>query len=135
MDDNHTKLNPKDNMVQAGTTSHNKESEPIGISSAQELMEPIRAPELSKEVAGYIEQREKMKVPPDLKSMGVQATDDVHGSTGPTFPISDEKIEEGLHQPVNSSWRWLSQFLLYHLQKMHLTLKKVHGHVVRVARG
>lgn len=132
MDDSHT---PLKTVPQISTHSHNKEVEPASTSTPKEVMEPIRAPELSKEVAGYIEEREKMKIPPDLKSMGVQATDDVHGSTGPAFPISDEKIEEGLHQPVNSSWRWLSQFLLYHLQKMHLTLKKVHGHIVRVARG
>ena len=134
MDDNHTKLNPQSDAAQISTPSHNKEAEPVA-SSHQEMMEPIRAPEVSKEVLGYIEQREKMKVPPDLKNIGVQATDDVHGSTGPTFPITDEKIEEGLHQPVNSSWRWLSEFLLYHLKQMHFTLKKVHGHVVRVARG
>lgn len=134
MSDNHTKLNPQDDAAQISTPSHNKEAEPVA-SSHQEMMEPIRAPEVSKEVLGYIEQREKMKVPPDLKNIGVQATDDVHGSTGPTFPITDEQIEEGLHQPVNSSWRWLSEFLLYHLKQMHLTLKKVHGHVVRVARS
>ncbi len=150
MNDSHTPLqNASDGLVpnpsgmpddvgtdspQVSTTSHQKETEPIS-SAHQEMMEPVKAPEINKEVLGYIEQREKMKVPPDLKSMGVLATDDVHGSTGPTFPISDEKIEEGLHQPVNSSWRWLSQFLLYHLERLHLTLKKVHGHVVRVARG
>lgn len=139
MDDNHTplKTDPSDGSTgspQVGTPSHQKEAEPIS-SPALEMMEPIRAPEINKDVLGYIEQREKMKVPPDLKNLGVQATDDVHGSTGPSFPLTDEKIEEGLHQPVNSSWRWLSEFLLYHLKQLHFTLKKVHGHVVRVARG
>lgn len=134
MGDNHTKLNPQDNSVQSTTPSHNKEAEPIS-SSAQEMMEPIRSPELNKEVIGYIKEQEKVKIPPDLKNLGVQATDDVHGSTGPSFPITDEKIEEGLHQPVNSSWRWLSEKLVYHLKQLHLNLKKVHGHIVRVARG
>ena len=59
----------------------------------------------------------------------------IQGTNGPIFPITDEKIEEGLHQPVNSSWRWLSEFLIYHLKQMHLNLKKVHGHIVRVARS
>ena len=139
MNDTHTPLKTDSHgstsSSQVSTTAHNKEAEPISSSAPQEMMEPIRAPELSKEVAGYIEQREKMKIPPDLKSIGVQATDDIHGSTGPTFPLTDEKIEEGLHQPVNSSWRWLAEFLLYHLKQTHLTLKKVHGHIVRVARG
>lgn len=125
---------PQVSSGQISTPSHQKEAEPVSSPSV-EMMEPIRSPELNKEVVGYIQEQEKMKIPPDLKSMGVQATDDVHGSTGPSFPISDEKIEEGLHQPVNSSWRWLSTFLIYHLEKMHLTLKKVHGHVVRIARG
>lgn len=131
MDDNNT---PLKKSPQISTPSHQKEAEPVS-SPSLEMIEPVRAPELNKEVLGYIEQREKMKVPPDLKNMGVQATDDVHGSTGPSFPISDEKIEEGLHQPVDSSWRWLSERLIYHLKKMHLALKKVHGHIVRVARG
>lgn len=132
MNDSHT---PLKTAPQISIPSHGKEVEPASTSTPQETIEPIRAPELSKEVAGYIEQRDKMTISPDLKSLGVQVVDDVHDSTGPTFPITDEKIEEGLHQPINSSWRWLSQFLMYHLEKMHFTLKKVHGHIVRVARG
>ena len=116
------------------TPTSGKETEPAPH-QPQEMMEPIRAPEIGPEVSAYIEQRDKMTVPPDLKSMGVRAADNVHGSTGPAFPISDEKIEEGLHKPVNSSWRWLSETLVYHLKQLHLTIKKVHGHIVRVARG
>lgn len=130
MDSAHTPLK----NTQISTPANGKETEPA-LRQSSEMMEPTRAPEISPEVAKYIEQRDKMTVPPDLKSMGVQATDNVHGSTGPAFPISDEKIDEGLSQPVNSSWRWLSETLLYHLKQAHLTLKKVHGHIVRVARG
>ncbi|MBP6045151.1 MAG: hypothetical protein WAT72_02335 [Microgenomates group bacterium] len=130
MDDSHTPL--KNPLISTPTSG--KETEPAPH-QPQEMMEPIRAPEIGPEVSAYIEQRDKMTVPPDLKSMGVRAADNVHGSTGPAFPISDEKIEEGLHQPVNSSWRWLSETLVYHLKQLHLTIKKVHGHIVRVARG
>lgn len=114
------------------TSTLTKESEPVGSQRPVEMMEPSRPPEIGPEVAAYIEERDKMTITPDLASMGVQTTDNVHGSTGPAFPISDEKIEEGLRQPVSSSWRWLSETLLYHLKQAHLNLKRVHGHIKRV---
>ena len=128
MDATHTPLK----NTPTSTLTNQKESEPIGAQRPVEMMEPTRAPEISPEVSAYIRKRDEMTVPPDLASMGVQTTDNVHGSTGPAFPISDEKIEEGLRQPVSSSWRWLSETLLYHLKQAHLNLKRVHGHIKRV---
>lgn len=135
MNNNHT---PLQNDDQKSTTSAPlKESEPVGVTQ-HETIRPIEEPELGKEVVDYLKKTDeslKKKVAPDLKALGLTITDDMSTTTGPVFSISDEKIEEGLRQPVNSSWRWLSELLLYHLKQMHFTLKKVHGHIVRVARG
>lgn len=128
MDDNNT---PLKTTPQQSSPSLNKESEPISTSSS-EALEPIKEPEMNPEVAKFIEQKEKMTVPPDLSNMGVQTTDSNVAVANFSFPITDDKILEGLHQPINSSWRWLSEFLLYHLKQAHLTLKKVHGHIKRV---
>lgn len=113
----------------------NKEKEPplreaITIEEKVEL-EPI------KEVAPYVEvKKETIKLPPDLKRIGVQAisTPQFSQLQSVKLPISDDKIITGLHAPVTSSLRWLATLALYLLQMAHLQLKVVHGKIVRVFR-
>ncbi len=118
------------------SVSPHKEAEPIpkaGEAAIQEVVE--HRPE--EEVRPFIKARaETIKLPPDLTKMGVQATvttkfpsfEDVH------LPLTDDKVLVGLQAPVTSSLRWLATLAWYILQKAHLTLKKVHGHVVRVIK-
>ncbi len=43
------------------------------------------------------------------------------------LPLSVEKLEEGLHKPITSGWRWLAELTKYILGKFHLTIKKIGG--------
>ncbi len=93
--------------------------------------------EPAKEVKSYLKVRkETIKLPPDLKKIGVQAvsTPQFSQSQSIKLPLSDEKIIAGLHAPVTSSLRWLATLALYLLQMAHLQLKVVHGKIVRVFR-
>jgi hypothetical protein len=97
----------------------------------------IEHKELDEEVKPHVQVREEtMEVPPDLQQMGVAATPTTHFQTQQvtTTLIPDEKIVEGLHQPVSSSFRWLAELALYILKHAHITLKKVHGKIMRVVK-
>lgn len=115
-----------------------KETEPIIIEPKKEVFEvqEIVEKEPSVEVRPYVEvKKEAIEIDEELKKAGLQP---VSGSIkfpdyrSLKFPISDEKVLEGLHAPVNSSLRWLAEFIVYILKKFHIQLKKVHGKVVRV---
>ncbi|MBI2051926.1 hypothetical protein HYT33_04160 [Candidatus Roizmanbacteria bacterium] len=87
------------------------------------------------EVSPYIKHREEIiRVPKELEEMEVHAKET---PIFPTFenipiPISDEKIVQGLHKPITSSFRWLAELALYLLRKMHIALKVIHGKVTRI---
>ncbi len=115
-----------------------KESEPIlRPAEKYEVKEAIEY-EPEEEVKPFVQPRaETITLPPDIKKLGVQA------STTTQFPtfqnvktlISDDKIVSGLHQPVTSSIRWLATLALYILQQAHLTIKVVHGKILRVVKN
>ena len=120
-----------------------KEGEPIDIS-----VEKIKPPEVEfietepviedKEVKKFIEvKRDEPQIHPELKKAGLLSVDT--SSLDPKhkiqLPISDEKVIEGLQKPVTTSFRWLAEIALFMLKHAHLTLKKVHGKVVRVLQG
>lgn len=130
---------PIDHLLNSFSSSF-KEGEPIGKMAEPE--KPIEIKEVvehqpEQEVRPHIQIRsETIEVPPDLKKLGLQP---VSNTKFPSYkslvlPISDEKIIEGLHAPIYSSLRWLATFAMYLLKKAHLTLKVVHGHVVRVLK-
>jgi hypothetical protein len=48
-----------------------------------------------------------------------------------TLPLSDEKIAEGLHQSITSSWRWLAQWCVRRLKELHVSLGAKGGKVIR----
>lgn len=93
--------------------------------------------ELDEEVKPHIQVHEEIiELPPDLQQMGVQAIPTAHFQTQQVHtPISDEDIIEGLHQPVSSSFRWLAELALYILKHANITLKTIHGKIMRVARN
>jgi len=125
---------------QPQSVSYSKEGEPIKISSdkvaSQEIELTDSEPKIEdKEVEKFVEvQKDEPSIHPDLKKAGLQALsgDSIDPKAKMKLPLSDDKILYGLHQPVTSSIRWLAEMALFMLKHAHLTLKKIHGHVVRV---
>lgn len=116
-----------------------KEAEPIlGKPETYEVKEVVEHEVTDEEVKQHVTVRpETIELPPDLKKLGVQSTT----TTGfPSYqnvktPLSDDKVLTGLHAPITSSLRWLATLALYLLQKAHVGLKTIHGHVVRVFKS
>ena len=114
-------------------SSFSKETEPASTEEVEyrRIVEHEPAPEVQK----YVEHRkETVKVPADLKKLGVIPREEAafQKTEAISLPLTDEKIEEGLHKPITSSLRWLAELALYILKQAHLTLKKIHGHIRRV---
>ena len=116
------------------------EQEKTPLENKQEDSEHIEMHEVvehepDKEVQEYVQHRKDVvEVPPELKQLGVQANT---ATNFPTYqkvelPISDEKVMVGLKAPISSSLRWLAEICIFFLKQAHLTLKMVHGKVVRV---
>ncbi len=90
------------------------------------------APEVSE--AGVEVKREEIELPPPLPKIGVTQTGaELPVSPTPfSLPITDDKIVTGTGAPVISSLRWLVEWCLRQLKKIHIKLKKVHGRITRV---
>ncbi len=89
----------------------------------------------NKELEQFIEvQNDVPTIHPDLKKAGLQAieTTSLDPKHRVKLPITDDQVMAGLQEPLSSSFRWLAEFALFLLKRAHLTLKKLHGHVVRV---
>ena len=87
------------------------------------------------EVGEYLKtQNTDPEIHPELKKAGLQTIhrDSLDEKHKIELPIPDEEVLEGLHKPINTSWRWLAEIALFMLKQAHLGLKAVHGHVVRV---
>ncbi len=116
-------------------SGHTKEVEPGPGSTESGAIREVVEAEPSAEVAPFVQARaETIKLPADVKKMGAVAT-----NSTPIFkdeqvlklPISDEKIIEGLKQPVTSSFRWFAELMRYLLRQAHLRLMVFKGKVVR----
>lgn len=90
------------------------------------------APEVSE--AGLEVRREEIELPPPLPKIGVTQTGaELPVSPTPVpLPLTDDKIVTGTGAPVISSLRWLVEWCLRQLKKVHIKLKKVHGRITRV---
>jgi hypothetical protein len=93
--------------------------------------------ELPKEVsqAGVQIHPTAIPIPPSVGQMGVQpAGNNVTVSSGAsvTLPLTDDQIVQGLHQNVTSSWRWLAEWCVRKLKKMHILLKQIGSRVVEI---
>jgi len=112
-----------------------KEAEPI-LKKEIEFKE-AKEKEVEEEVRPHVVKREEtIKLPPDIEKLGLKPIPTTQFPQYQTvkLPISDEKIITGLSAPVSSSLRWLATLALYLLQQAHLSLKVIHGRVVRVLR-
>lgn len=128
--------NPKNfSPVNAVIGNTSKEREKSVFSP--EIKEAVEQ-ESPKELASLVEATpEKVKAAPELKKFGVEEkleTPKYPDRQKISLPLSDEMVVKGLHAPVTSSLRWLAEWAEYLLKKAHLTLKQIHGHVVRILR-
>jgi len=114
----------------------NKEVEPLARKELVEFKE-VEEKEVEKEVRPHIIKRqETIKLPPDIQKLGLKSvsTTEFPQYQNIKLPLSDDKIIVGLHAPISSSLRWLATLALYILQQANLSLKVVHGKVVRILR-
>jgi hypothetical protein len=117
--------------------SRPKEVEPMASKETKIGYQEVAEHEPEKEVFPFVKRRaESIKLPDDLKQAGLQTTETTQYPTYQDIrtPLSDEKVEAGLHAPITSSRRWLATLAEYILKMAHLQLKVVRGHVVRVLR-
>ena len=132
---------PVDDLVKKwkrdSAVSYAKEAEPAPRPAENVSLQEVAELEPPEEVKPFVTPRqETIKLPGDLTSVGLQP---VKTTQFPTYkniklPISDEKIVEGLHEPMTNSKRWLSELSVYILRQAHLTLRKVGSKVVRVIK-
>lgn len=145
MSNNHTKIDhllDEDIKKKPETISYSVESEPIPKRSeikAESKVDIVETePKIEdKELEEYIKvEKTHFELDPKLKQAGLEVIDSstLDPRHNVKLPISDEKVLEGLHQPVNSSWRWLAEIARFMLIKAHVSLKKIHGHIVRVIK-
>lgn len=128
------------NTAKSATVSITKEGEPITIAAETEPKQDVILTEVDpaiedREVKEYVQMtKNEPTLSPELKKAGLNVVES--SSLDPkhrvTLPISDDKILEGLDKPLNTSWRWLAEFARFFLVQAHITLKKIHGKVVRV---
>ncbi len=133
---------PIDDIVEKNQISYSssfKEAEPVFAKNEDNNMQEVVEHEPEDEVKPFLGIRaETIELPPDLKKLGVQSSSSsskFQSYTNIKLPISDDKVISGLHAPITSSLRWLATLAFYLLKKAHLSLKKVHGKVVRVVVG
>ena len=133
---------------QSAHLTSSPESEPIPISPkpAETTSSPDQHTEVDvtvekdpdiedTEVGEYLKtQNTDPEIHPELKKAGLQTIhrDSLDKKHKIELPIPDEEVLEGLHKPINTSWRWLAEIALFMLKQAHLGLKMIHGHVVRV---
>ncbi|NMB83997.1 hypothetical protein GYA28_01785 [Candidatus Roizmanbacteria bacterium] len=116
-----------------------KEAEPIPVKKDFAEVKQGYEQETGEEVVPFLKKMtETIKLPPDLKKIGLQAEEpsltEISDHPSIKLPLSDDKIVSGMHAPVTSSLRWLATFAFYLLSKAHLGLKIVGGHAVRIIK-
>jgi hypothetical protein len=88
---------------------------------------------VDEEVKQHVElTTEKVEIPPEVKAVGVEETNQPLAFEPIPLPLSDDKVVKGSHAPIYSSLRWLSTLAAYMLSQAHQAVKVVHGKVVRV---
>lgn len=112
-----------------------KEAEPVRRVERHVEIDEVGEHEPEEKVKPFVEsRREIIELPEDLKKLGVESTAQVQFPTyrQVKLPLRDERVFKGLEEPITSSFRWLAELALYLLKTAHLTLKQIHGRVVRV---
>lgn len=129
---------PSQNYTPIEPISTSPEVEPISSPESSpelEIQEVVEHKIKDEEVKKHVSSRkETIEVSQDLSGLGAQPLPPTEFQSYQTvkLPISDVEVEEGLKKPVNSSWRWLSEFCMFLLHQVHLTIKNIKGKTVRV---
>lgn len=135
MTDTHT---PIDDLVTVSTGSPEK-GEVSPITDIKDVMiQELKEHEPSPDVAPYVQHRkETIQLPPEIEKLGGVATGHTAYPTTNTvvLPLSDDQVYKGLSAPLTSSIRWLAELCLFLLKQAHLTLKSVHGKIMRVIKN
>jgi hypothetical protein len=136
MGGNYTPIDDLIKKCQKQAVSRPKEVEPAPSPAPEKYhLREVVEHEPEEEVRPYVTHRqETVAIPEELEKVGVQATSTPKFTSyqNVKLPISDDKVLEGLHAPIDSSFRWLATLATYILKKAHLGLKKIHGHAVRI---
>jgi hypothetical protein len=111
----------------------------IGIASSEltPLKENGMDIELSPEVTavGVSVQPTTINLPVNLTQAGVQPAGQnitIGDGSSVKLPLSDDQIIAGLHEKPTSSWRWLAEWCIRKLKKLHIVIKYIQGKAVEV---
>ncbi|MBL7159244.1 hypothetical protein ISS85_02115 [Candidatus Microgenomates bacterium] len=144
MDQDQTTQNQTDDQVQpkpitqpqTGRGLGEKEKELLGPKEAaiETVGQELEPPKEVKKARVTLK-KEEIQLPPSVEEMGVKPADTT--APPPTLPstplpLADDQVMRGLTKSPTSSWRWLAEFCLRQLKKLHIGLKKIQGKVVRV---
>lgn len=129
---------PKSNPSPPPSGSMAKEIGPhISIAEAPIITEFGQEAPLPSEVikAGVTIKPTTIHLPPSVKNMGMKAVGTEAPAVGDTkevaLPLSDEQIARGLHESIQSSFRWLAQWCERQLKQAHIMVKTIHGKIIR----
>ena len=113
--------------------SGSKEAEPKIISKIEPVVK-IPEQEVPVDNEQGIESKQAVSIVPDLpelddelKEMGVELEDSdtiFVNSRKIELPMPLEEVHEGLHKPLTSGWRWLSEITKYILARFNIVIKK-----------
>jgi len=129
---NYTPINYLINTLKP--VSFPKEAEPMIKSGEKNTIQEVVEHE-SKDHPKIIQiHPETIKLPPDLKKLGLQlvSNNQFYSLKNVVIPIRDDRVLVGLHAPITSSFRWLATLAVYILSHAHITLKSVKGKTVRI---
>lgn len=140
---NHTPIDDliKKHLEPKNPVSHSPEAGPIAESKVELLSvnETGEHEVNDEEVKKFVDiNKENLEIDPELKKAGVQVV-----NSPPQYPphlsyplpVSDEKVIAGLKSPINTSIRWLAELSMFLLRQAHISLKNVHGKIIRVIRN
>ncbi len=120
------------------TGSINKESGPRGLTPDFSVGLRDAAPEIDipKEVtaAGVSMTPTVVSIPQPVSQLGVQPSGANIPPTLQTIvlPLTDDQIEIALHKKIGNSARWLAEWCVRQLKRMHVGIKKIGPAWVRV---
>ena len=132
---NYTPIDELMAKLNAPVSGPTKEVEPLTkINEPLKIHEITEHKEIDESLKNHLEiKKENVELSPELKNVGVEAveTSSFQSQKPITLPLSDEKILIGIHKPITSSLKWLATLAMYMLKQAHMTLKVVHGKVIR----
>lgn len=113
-----------------------KEKE-TGLIAPELPLEPAgKEMELPKEVvsAGVRVRPTTVPLPANVLRLGVRPIGANVPPPGPgtvALPLTDDQIALGLHEGITSSWRWLAEWCVLQLKRLHFGFQRAHGKLTR----